>query len=39
MITNITLCSYPVTGSFDFSNLTIKSHNMTFYGLFSVLTG
>ena len=37
-ITNILLYSYPVIGSFDFVNFTIKSHNMTFYGLLINLT-
>ena len=26
------LYSYPIIGSFNFGNLTIKSYNMTFYG-------
>jgi len=39
MITNIALCSCPVTGSFDFSNLIIKFHDMTSHSLLSVLTG
>jgi len=38
-ITNITLCSCPVTGFFDFGNLIIKSYNMTSHSLFSVSTG
>ena len=38
IMTNTALCSCPVTGSFDFGNLIIKSHNMTSYNLFSVLT-
>ena len=37
-IINILLYSYPVIGSFNFSNFTIKSHNMTFYGLLANLT-
>ena len=31
MIINMLSYSYSVIGSFDFSNLTIKSYNMTFY--------
>ena len=38
-MTNILLYSCPVTGSFDFNNLTIKSYKTTSYGLLSVLTG
>src|SRR6266702_8475763 len=38
-MTNILLYSCPVTGSFDFNNLTIKSYKITSYGLLSVLTG
>ena len=36
-ITNILLYFCPVIGSFNFSNFTIKSHNITFYGLFICL--
>ena len=32
-IINILLYSYLIIESFDFSNFTIKSHNMTSYGL------
>ena len=39
IIINIVLCSCFITKSFDFNNLIIKSHNMTFYSPFSVLTG
>ena len=38
IITNTALYSCPVTGSFDFGNLVIKSHNITFYNPLSVLT-
>jgi len=38
IIINIALCSCFITGFFDFSNLIIKSHNMTFYNPLSVLT-
>src|SRR6266568_1646839 len=37
-ITNILSYSCPVTGSFDFGNFTIKSHEMTSYGLLGVFT-
>ena len=37
-IINILLYFCPVIGSFNFSNFTIKSHNMTFYGLLINLT-
>ena len=37
-IINILLYSCLVIGSFNFSNFTIKSHNMTFYGLLINLT-
>ena len=32
------LCFYPIIGFFDFSSLTIKSYNMTFYGCIINLT-
>ena len=38
IIINILSYSYLVIGSFDFNNFTIKSHNMTFYGLLANLT-
>ena len=38
IIINILLYSCLVIRSFNFSNFTIKSHNMTFYGLFTNLT-
>src|SRR6266702_5019324 len=38
-ITNILLYSCPITGSFDFSNLTMKSHEITSHGPLGVLTG
>ena len=37
-IMNILLYSYSVIGSFNFSNFTIKSHNITSYGLLANLT-
>ena len=37
-IINILLYFYPVIGSFNFGNFTIKSHNMTSYGLLANLT-
>ena len=37
-IINILLYSCPVIGSFNFGNFTIKSHNITFYGLLANLT-
>ena len=37
-IINILLYSYPVIGSFNFGNFTIKSHNITSYGLLINLT-
>ena len=37
-IINMLLYSCPVIGSFNFSNFTIKSYNMTFYGLLANLT-
>ena len=37
-ITNMLLYSYSVIGSFNFSNFTIKSHNITFYSLLTNLT-
>ena len=37
-IINMLLYSYLVIGSFDFSNFTIKSYNMTSYGLLTNLT-
>ena len=39
IIINILLYSCPVIGSFNFGNFTIKSHNMTSYGLLANLTG
>src|SRR6266702_2491828 len=38
-ITNILLYSCPVTGSFDFGNLIIKSYDMTSHSPFGILTG
>ena len=38
IMTNILSYSYPVTGFFNFNNLTIKSYKMTSYGLLGVLT-
>ena len=38
-IINMLLYSYLVIGSFNFSNFTIKSYNMTSYGLLANLTG
>ena len=38
IITNIMLYFWPVIGSFNFSNFTIKSYNITFYGLSANLT-
>src|SRR6266567_3543128 len=38
IMTRIILYTCPVTRSFDFSNFIIKSHNITFYSLFSVFT-
>ena len=38
IIINILSYFYPVIGSFNFSNFTIKSYNMTFYGLLANLT-
>ena len=38
IIINILLYSCLVIGSFNFSNFTIKSHNMTSYGLLANLT-
>ena len=37
-IINIILYSYPITWSFDFRNLTIKSYTITFYNLLANLT-
>ena len=37
-IINMLLYSCSVIGSFDFSNFTIKSHNITSYGLLANLT-
>jgi hypothetical protein len=37
-ITSILSCSYPITRSFDFNSLTIKSHDITFYGYVANLT-
>ena len=37
-IINILSYSYPVIGSFNFSNFTIKSHDITSYGLLANLT-
>ena len=37
-ITNIVLYSFPIIGFFNFSNFTIKSYNITSYGLFINLT-
>ena len=39
IITSIILYTCPITRSTNFSNLTIKSYNMTFYSLLSILTG
>ena len=36
-IINILLYSYPVIGSFNFNNFTIKSYNMTSYSLLTNL--
>ena len=38
IIINMLSYSCPVIGSFDFSNFTMKSHDMTFYGLLANLT-
>ena len=38
IIINMLLYSCPVIGSFNFSNFTIKSYNMTSYGLLTNLT-
>ncbi len=38
-ITSIMLYICPITRSFDFSNFTIKSYNITSYSLLSVSTG
>ena len=38
IIINILSYSCPVIGSFNFSNFTIKSHDMTFYSLLTNLT-
>src|SRR6266702_2889413 len=38
IITRIASYTYPVTGSFNFSNFTMKSYNITSYGLLSVST-
>ena len=38
IIINILLYSCSIIGSFNFSNFTIKSHNITFYGLLTNLT-
>ena len=38
IIINILLYSYPVIESFNFGNFTIKSHDITFYGLLANLT-
>ena len=38
IIINILSYFYPVIGSFNFGNFTIKSHNITFYGLLINLT-
>ena len=32
------LCSYSIIGSFNFSNLTIKFYNITFYSYITNLT-
>ena len=37
-IINIVSYSYLAIGSFDFNSLTIKSHNITLYGLLTNLT-
>ena len=37
-IINILLYFYPIIGSFNFNNFTIKSHNITSYGLLTNLT-
>ena len=39
IIINMLLYSYPVIGSFNFNNFTIKSYNMTSYSLLANLTG
>ena len=38
IIINMLLYSYLIIGSFNFSNFTIKSHDITFYSLFTNLT-
>ena len=38
IITKIVSCSWPVIGSFNFGNFTIKSHNIISYGLFANFT-
>jgi hypothetical protein len=38
-IISILLCFYPITRSFDFSNLIIKFYNMTSYGCIANLIG
>ena len=38
IITNMLSYSYSVIGSFDFGNFTIKSYNITSYGLLANLT-
>ena len=38
IIINILLYFCPIIGSFNFSNFTIKSYNITFYGLLTNLT-
>ena len=37
-MTNMLLYSYPIIGSFDFDNLTIKSYNITSYNYITNLT-
>ena len=38
IIINILSCFYPIIGFFNFGKLTIKSYNITFYGLLTNLT-